>query len=139
MSLFRLAIRQLFSIECLTARRVVARSRWRGAVLIAIMISFLILVADLLINVFEAYFRVNILQGYAIYVLSFISETAGAIFLLSICVMILRRYVFSPKKLVTESRDGIMLLIFFLLAFSGCNHFDLTLALASANCNCTYW
>lgn len=119
LELSRLAIRQMFSFECLTARRVFVRSRWRGVILLLIMVTFLMLVANLLINAFETYSPVSLLRGSATYVLSFMSETAGAIFLLSICLMILRRYVFKPRKLVTEARDGIMLLVFFLLAFSG--------------------
>ncbi len=117
-----LSISTFFSPDCFLARKLFARSWYRGAMLVAIMWSFLILLVGTIIVTFEHYLGLDFfLRGRPYLLISLILDLAGVLVLVGIIVALVRRYTTPLNRRITTLEDltflllllGIVLLGFF--------------------------
>jgi nitrate reductase gamma subunit len=113
-----LSLTKLFAPDCLFARRVFARSRWRGWMVMAFIWGSLALAAAVLFSV--GFYLLNraiptALDEWASPVL----DVAGLILLLGLLAALIRHYLFPPQRWISVSADGVLLIFFTLAVFSG--------------------
>lgn len=113
-----LSLTKIFAPDCLFARRVFARSRWRGWMVIAFVWGSLALAAAVLLSL--GFYVANrampaALDRWASPVL----DAAGSIVLLGLLAALGRRYLFPPQHWISVSADGALLIFFTLTVFSG--------------------
>ena len=113
-----LSLTKLFSTDCLFARRVFVRSRWRGWMVIAFVWGSLALAAAVFLS--TGFYLLNRampagLDQWASPVL----DAAGLILLLGLLAALARRYLFPPQRWISVSADGALLILFTLVVSSG--------------------
>ena len=113
-----LSFTKLFSPDCLFARRVFARSRWRGWMVVAFVWGSLALVAAVILS--AAYFVAKrampaVLDSWASPVL----DVAGFVLLLGLLAALVRRYLLPPERWISVSGDAVLLAIFAISIASG--------------------
>jgi len=113
-----LSVTKLFSPDCLLARRVFARSRWRGWMVVAFVWGSLALVLAVLLS--AAFF---VAQRAVPAVMDFwaspVLDVAGLVLLLGLLAALVRRYLLPPERWISVSGDGVMLAILALSVASG--------------------
>lgn len=113
-----LSARQFFSADCLLARRVAARSRWRALMVMAFVWSSLALAGGVLVSLLG--FALNqplpaVVERWAAPVL----DVAGLALLAGLLAALLRRYLFPPARWIWVSADGALLVLFILPVLTG--------------------
>ncbi|MBI3761142.1 MAG: hypothetical protein HY260_04685 [Chloroflexi bacterium] len=113
-----LSLSKFFSADCLFARRVFARSRWRGWMVMAFVWGSLALIGAVILS--AGFYAANrampaALDRWA----STALDVAGTIILLGLLAALGRRYLFPPKRWISVSADGGLLILFALAVFSG--------------------
>src|SRR3972149_6461458 len=113
-----LSLTKFFSADCLFARRVFARSRWRGWMVVAFVWASLALGIAVLLS--AAYFLAKrampaLLDSWASPVL----YIAGLVLLLGLLAALVRRYLLPPERWVSVSGDGFLLTLFTVSVASG--------------------
>jgi nitrate reductase gamma subunit len=113
-----LSLTKLFALDCLFARRVFARSRWRGWMVITFVWGSLALAGAVLLS--AGFYIANrampaALDRWAAPVL----DAAGLILLLGLLAALGRRYLFPPQRWISVSADGMLLILFTLVVLSG--------------------
>ena len=113
-----LSLTKVFAPDCLFARRVFARSRWRGWMVIAFVWGSLALAATVLLS--AGFYLANrampaALDRWASPVL----DAAGLVLLLGLFAALGRRYLFPPQRWISVSADGVLLMLFSLAVLSG--------------------
>lgn len=113
-----LSLTGLFGPDCLFARRVFARSRWRGGMVMAFVWSSIALA--LAAGLSAIFYFVNLalpagLMRWADPVL----DLAGLLLLLGLMAALGRRYLFRPDRWISVSADGLLLILFTLAVVSG--------------------
>lgn len=113
-----LSLTKFFSLDCLFARRVFARSRWRGLMVMAFVWASLALWIAVLLS--AAYFLAQrampvVFDSWA----SPILDVAGLLLLLGLLAALARRYLLPPERWISVSGDGVLLTIFTLAVASG--------------------
>lgn len=119
LGMIRLSVLYLFSKECLLAQRVMRRSTPRGVMLIFVYWGFVILFIGTLIVAVDYDFGLHILKGHFYLAYSFVLDIAGGLALISLSFYILRRYVFARRTVVSSWDDAVVLVLMFLIVFSG--------------------
>jgi nitrate reductase gamma subunit len=117
--IFKMILRDFFSSDCFTARRVFQRSKARGVMLVFIMWSFVLLFLGTVTVALDHEFQMDFLKGYTYLVFSLTMDIAGLILLLSSGAALLRRYVFKPERIISYMEDGTILLLLFLTVLMG--------------------
>ena len=113
-----LSLTKLFAPDCLFARRVFARSRWRGWMVMAFVWGTLALAAAVLLS--AIFYLVNrampvTLNDWA----SAVLDGVGLMLTLGLLAALARRYLFPPARWISVSADGVLLILFTLAVFSG--------------------
>jgi nitrate reductase gamma subunit len=108
-----------FSKECLLAKRVVERSRLRALMLIFVYWGFIVLFIGTLIVAVDYDLGLGILKGAFYLNFSILLDIAGGLFLIGVLFFILRRYIFARDEVVSGWDDAVVLILMFLIAFSG--------------------
>ena len=113
-----LSLTKFFSSDCLLARRVFARSRWRGWMVVAFIWASLALGIAVLLS--AAYFLAGrampaSLDSWASHIL----DAAGLVLLLGLLAALARRYLLPPERWVSVSGDGVLLTVFTVAVASG--------------------
>ncbi|WP_456474605.1 respiratory nitrate reductase subunit gamma [Candidatus Pyrohabitans sp.] len=127
----RLSLTSLFSPDCLLARRVFPRSRLRGAVLVLILWSFLIIIAIGVVSYASRLLGVPLRSTY--HLLSLFADVAGFLLLLGVLYAAGRRYLFARREVYSMPEDGIFLTLFLLILLSGFAVEGARLAITSAS------
>jgi nitrate reductase gamma subunit len=134
LSIFRIAwmsLTSLFSPECLLARRVFPRSWLRGAMLVLIIWSFLLIIAGGVLSYSSRLVGVPLRSTY--HLLSLSVDTAGFLLLLGVLYAIARRYLLAREEVFTMPEDGVFLGLFLLILLSGFAVEGARLAITSAS------
>lgn len=126
-----LSITSLFSPDCLLARRVFPRSRVRGAMLVLILWSFLIIIAVGVLSYASRLLRTPLRSAY--HPLSLFADVAGFLLLLGVLYAIARRYLFARREVYSMPEDGVFLTLFLLILLSGFAVEGARLAIMSAS------
>jgi nitrate reductase gamma subunit len=113
-----LSVTKLFSPDCLFARRVFARSRWRGWMVVAFVWGSLALVLAVLLS--AAFF---VAQRAVPAVMDFwaspVLDVAGLMLVLGLLAALVRRYLLPPERWISVSGDGVVLAILAISVASG--------------------
>ena len=113
-----LSVTKLFSPDCLFARRVFARSRWRGWMVVAFVWGSLAIVLAVLLS--AAFF---VAQRAVPAVMDFwaspVLDVAGLMLLLGLLAALVRRYLLPPERWISVSGDGVVLAILAISVASG--------------------
>lgn len=118
-TIFKMMLRDFFSSDCFTAKRVFKRSKARGLMLVLIMWSFVVLFLGTVLVTLHHEFRLGFLKGATYLVFSLTMDVAGLVLLISTAGALLRRYVFKPERIISYMEDGTILLLLFLTVFMG--------------------
>ncbi|HET7010948.1 MAG TPA: respiratory nitrate reductase subunit gamma [Anaerolineales bacterium] len=113
-----LSLTKLFSADCLFARRVFARSRWRGWMVVGFVWGSLALLLAVVLS--AVYFAVG--RAFPTGLDAWISpvlDVAGLILLVGLLAALVRRYVLPPQRWISVSSDGVMLALFVISVASG--------------------
>jgi len=112
-----LSLASLLSADCLLARRVFPRSMLRGAVLVLMVWSFLIILACGVVSYASRLLGVPLRSAYPL--ISLIADVAGALLLIGVLYAAARRYLLEKENVYTMPEDGIFLGLFLLILLSG--------------------
>ena len=113
-----ISIREFFSSECLTAKRVFRWNVLRGLLLIGIIWGFLFLFLGTVGRSLNTYIF-HFLQGGFWRLFSLVLDIAGLTLLVGVVYGLLRRYVWKPERMATSIRDGYFLLMLLVIILSG--------------------
>lgn len=119
MGLLRLSFLKLFSPDCLLARRVFARSRVRGLMLLSIIWGAIILLGGVLVSAVSFTFNWPIPGGQVGLVFSLLLDLGGGLLLAGLLTALGRRYLFRPERWVAVTADGLLLTLFTLVVILG--------------------
>lgn len=119
LGLLKMTITEFFNADCLLARRVMKRSKFRGVMLILIVWSFILLFLGTVTVALDYDFNLGLLKGRAYLAFSFVMDLAGLALFLGTATTLLRRYVFKPERILTYMEDGTILALLFLTVFLG--------------------
>ncbi|MFQ5975786.1 MAG: hypothetical protein ACE5J5_05695, partial [Candidatus Hydrothermarchaeales archaeon] len=100
-----LSLSKLHSPDCLLAKRVFARSKRRGVVLLMIVWGFLILFMGEILKTLQEYLPWRFLVGNTYLVFSLIMDIAGGVLMLGLFLAILRRYK-KPSRILFGVEEG---------------------------------
>lgn len=117
--LLKLSLFKLFSKDCLFARRVFARSRLRGMMVLFIVWSVILLFIGTSLVSIEWIFHLRLIRGDVFRIYSLIFDIFGGFLLIGVLIGLIRRYVVRPERVVTSIEDGVILMLLFLATFSG--------------------
>ncbi len=109
----------IFSADCLMARRVMQKSKLRGMMLIFIYWGFVILFIGTVLVAVDYDLGLDILKGKFYLYYSFVLDIAGGLALISLSFYILRRSVFLRHSVVSGWDDAAVLILMFIVIFSG--------------------
>ncbi len=121
LDMLKLSITKFFSPDCILARRLSARSRLRGIMLIFIVWSFMILFAGTVLVTIDYYLKLNFfLRGSSYLVFSLALDTAGALLLVGLIAAMVRRYTAQDKTTTTFEDTAwlIFILVIVVLGFA---------------------
>lgn len=120
LDLLKLSITKFFSPDCIFARRLSAKSRFRGVLLIAIVWSFMILFAGTILVTMDHYLNLKFfLQGSSYLVFSLVLEIAGAVLILGTLIALVRRYASPSDRIITTFEDAGFLILIAAIAVMG--------------------
>lgn len=113
-----LSLTKLFTTDCLFARRVFERSRWRGLMVMAFVWSSIafILAVDLS-AIF--YFAGRAIPGDLVLGANPILDVAGLLLMLGLLAALVRHFFFRPERWISVTADGALLILFTLTVISG--------------------
>lgn len=109
LGLLRLSVTRFVSKDCFFARRLFARSTFRGTVLLLIVWGIIILFVGAFFQTVDYYFRLGILTGMGGVVYRTVTRLAGLALLTGVSMALVRRYQLKPGYLVTYLEDGVVL------------------------------
>lgn len=113
-----LSFRAFFSADCLLARRVFQRSRWRGWMVVAFIWGALALAAAVMLS--AGFYLTNRTMPLALALwIEPLLDVAGLVLLLGLLAALARRYLFPPQRWVSVGADGALLVLFALAVLSG--------------------
>ena len=113
-----LSLAKLFSPDCLFARRVFARSRWRGWMVVAFIWGSLAFVTAVLLS--AAYFVAKrAMPAWVDSWASTVLDVAGLVLFLGLLAALVRRYLLPPERWISVSGDGVLLVLFTVSVASG--------------------
>ncbi len=114
-----LSIRKLFSAECLFAYRVKTQNVVRQWALMITMWSFYMLViGTALVAIDYDFFYGSILTGTVWQVFSLVLDLSGLFLLFTLAFFLLRRYVFTPERIVGNFEDAAIMILLLLVVVS---------------------
>lgn len=120
LGMVRLSIVNLFSRDCILARRLFARSWFRGVMLLFIVWSFLALFTGTVLVTLEHYLDLRLfLVGRVYLVFSLILDLAGGALLLGLAAALARRVFASYDRRISSYEDVAFLVLLFLVVFLG--------------------
>lgn len=111
----RLAATKLFSADCLLARRVFARSRVRGVMVVLMIWGTLALAAGVAISAATYLLPWPLLPVGFVRGVELLLDVAGGLVLLGLAIALGRRYLFRPERWVSITADGAVLSMMFLV------------------------
>lgn len=118
--LIRFSIVKLFSRDCILARRLFARSWFRGVMLLFIVWSFLALFTGTVLVTIEHYFDLKFfLVGRIYLVFSLILDIAGGILIIGLVAALIRRYFTSLDSRISRPEDVVFLGLLLLVVLLG--------------------
>ncbi|MFQ5409612.1 MAG: respiratory nitrate reductase subunit gamma [Anaerolineales bacterium] len=103
-----LVIVQPFSIDCLFARRVFARSKLRGVMLMLTTWSFIILLLGVLNSLLELFFQPALAM-----------DIAGGLLLAGLSIAVVKRFVFPSVHAISLPADSVVLVLFWAVVVLG--------------------
>lgn len=113
-----LSATKLFGPDCLFARRVFARSRWRGWMVIAFVWSSVALALASLASALT-YLTNRAAPAGLLRWADPVLDLAGLLLLLGLLAALGRRYLFPPARWISVRADGLLLVLFLLAVLSG--------------------
>ncbi len=113
------SIIKFFSRDCILAKRLFARSMFRGVMLLCIVWSFLALFVGTILVTIEHYLGLKFfLVGKVYLIFSLILDIFGALLIIGIIAALLRRYINPVNRKISSGEDfaflGLLLLILLL-------------------------
>lgn len=113
-----LVIVQPFSIDCLFARRVFARSKLRGVMLMLTTWSFIILLLGVLNSLLELLFQPALLAR-AEPITALAMDIAGGLLLVGLSIAVVKRFVFPSVHAISLPADSVVLVLFWAVVVLG--------------------
>ncbi len=118
--LIRLSISKFFSRDCILARRLFARSWFRGVMLLFIVWSFLTLFIGTVLVTLEHYFDLRFfLVGKVYLVFSLILDVAGGVLIIGLVAALIRRQFASLDSRISRPEDVVFLALLLLVVLLG--------------------
>ncbi|RMF90151.1 MAG: hypothetical protein D6733_04590 [Methanobacteriota archaeon] len=112
------ALRNLFSRECLSARRSFSLAGYRGLMLILIVWGFLTLFAGTALLTIHHYFT-HFLEGRVYLIYSMLLDLAGGLLLIGLLISIGRRHLVAEVRQSTDLEDLLFLYTLLFIAITG--------------------
>lgn len=113
------SIMKLMSRECLFAYRVKTQNVVRQWALMITMWSFyLLFIGTAIVAIDYDFFYGAILNGKVWQIFSFVLDLSGLFLMLALVFFLLRRYVFTPERIVGNFEDAAIMILLFLVALS---------------------
>lgn len=107
-----LSLRTFFSRDCILARRLFARSTFRGVMLLFIVWSFMVLFIGTILVTLEHYLDLGFfLTGKVYLFFSLILDIAGGLLIIGIIAALIRRYTAPLDKKISSFDDVVFLLL----------------------------
>lgn len=107
-----------FSIDCLFARRVFARSKVRGVMLMLVTWSFVILLLGVLTSLVNKLFRPDLLMQLGP-TLALVMDVTGGLLLVGLTVGVVKRFVFPTVHQISLPADSVVLVLFWVVVILG--------------------
>jgi nitrate reductase gamma subunit len=118
--LIQLSILKFFSRDCILAKRLFARSWFRGVMLLFIVWSFLALFSGTVLVTLEHYFNLRFfLVGRVYLIFSLILDIAGGFLLVGIAAALIRRYTAALDRRISTPEDVAFLGLLFVVVLLG--------------------
>jgi nitrate reductase gamma subunit len=115
-----LSFKTFFSRDCILARKLFARSAFRGVMLLFIVWSFLVLFIGTILVTLEHYFDLKIfLTGRVYLIFSLVLDIAGGLLIIGITAALVRRYTTSLDRRISSPEDIIFLLLLLVVVVLG--------------------
>lgn len=107
-----------FSVDCLFARRVFARSKVRGVMLMLITWSFVIMLLGVLSSLVDQLFQPDLLAQIEP-ALALAMDVTGGLLLIGLTVGVVKRFFFPSVHQISLPADSIVLVLFWVVVFLG--------------------
>ncbi len=113
-----LVLTRPFSLDCLFGRRVFARSKVRGVMLVLITWSFIILLLGVLSSLVNQIFRPDLLAQIEP-ALATAMDVSGGLLLIGLTVGVVKRFFFPTVHQISLPADSVVLLLFWVVVILG--------------------
>lgn len=107
-----------FSIDCLFARRVFARSKVRGVMLMLITWSFVILLLSVFTSLVDQLFSPDLLERLEP-AMALVMDLTGGLLLVGLTVAVVKRFFFKTVYRVSIPADSVVLVLFWVVVILG--------------------
>lgn len=109
---------QPFSMDCLFARRVFARSKARGTMLMLITWSFVLLLLGVLTSLVDGLFRPDLLKQLQP-AMALVMDVTGGLLLVGLTIGMVKRFLFPTVHQISLPADSVVLVLFWAVVLLG--------------------
>lgn len=113
-----LSFGKFFTSDSLLVKRVFHRSALRGVMIVGVILSFTVLFLGTVGRSIN-YWILSFLSGIIWLIFSLVLDVAGALLLIGIVFYIWRKIAAKPEKRFVKTQDWVLLVVLFLIVFSG--------------------